>query len=285
MLLNRELRDKLWSNVHTLIPESEALQDKKFVQSWKEFYTGTKATADASSKRVLTDMLTWPLTLANALHSYLYEEKTPPRLKTTVHVLGYSNTVEGERFKHSFSPLVHLVPPSRFQQVDIVCVGPEVSSKLNKKSHIVSPTVKMHFFKALYHNCKGLKKFGDPDIVIAFNSGMWCMDARKEIDGSEWSGTIERLLDSKQLVVLTARSEAEMQSCTKVFSNAWMLKGKPDYTKRTFEEYGEDRLIKGRVKFLLRPSVNPFRSLIESHVRTEPGARNAMWAVIQGRTV
>jgi len=284
----RELRDKVWAKVHTWIPATGPLSGKTPVTSWKEFYNETKATIDASSKKVLTDMLTWPLTLSNALHGHMYDAKAGARAKTTVHVLGYSDTVEGERFKHAFSPLADLLPPSRFQKVDIVCVGPEVGSKLHRKSHDVSPTVRMHFLKALYHNSKGMMKkmavAPVPDLVVAFNSGMWCLDARKDIDGSEWSSTIEQLLDSNQLAVLTARSEAEMQSCTRVFSNQWMLKGKPDFTKRTFEEYGAARLIPGKVHFVLEPCANPFRSLVQSHVRTDPGARNAMWAVIKGRS-
>mmetsp|Transcript_21458 Transcript_21458/g.31914 ORF Transcript_21458/g.31914 Transcript_21458/m.31914 type:complete len:353 (+) Transcript_21458:102-1160(+) len=296
-LKTRSLRDKLWPTVHTLIPDSSGL--KGVPKDWKEFFKETKSELTTMKQRVVSDMLTWPLTFSNAVEQFFSERKQGEIQELHVHLLGFSATVEGDRFELAFSLLQYLLPESRFPKIVIHCVGPEAiaqkrdnrkkgknktsSKKVSSKhSLMIGKHIQVFFHKSLYHKYLAADATS-PQLAIAFNSGMWCVDAREKIDGSRWSETIEILLERKILTVLTARSRKEMNSCIRVFGNEYILKGQPDFSKRTFLEYPPSRLIPGNVKFMMKPTTNPYGSQCLSHIKTEPGARNLIWAAIAGR--
>ncbi|GAB5373369.1 hypothetical protein AAMO2058_001745200, partial [Amorphochlora amoebiformis] len=302
----RKARDLLWPKIHTLIPDTSGLAQIKDVTSWSKFFQITDCKLGANERRALTDMLTWPLTLFKAIQRFCPSESIAKPMEAKggsedkimsqgieVHILGFSASVEGERFKDAFRPLCDLLPVSRYPRVELVCIGPEVGNKLAAKKcnpvrigeDIHSSNIWMRFENRLYHKsmCGTKANKTKPDLVVAFNSGMWCVDARRRIDGSAWSDTLEILLDNNLTTVITARSEKELSSCVRVFSFSQILKGEPDYSKRTFSEYSSSQLMEGNVRFLMEPVKNSFGSLVPSHAQTEPGARNRMWAAFKGR--
>jgi splicing suppressor protein 51 len=164
----------------------------------------------------LTDIATCPLTVLFSLQNSnvcLEEIKF-----LTIHLVGAEMQFEIDNIRKWELLLLHLIPSLIIMKV--VFVGPELNidnaflqtvakNKVCRKCHTAGRKVVYDFWKGLYHDFLKSEDYKKPDLISAFNAGLYRLS---DFEGKDtWSPSIEAMLKEPDIpVVVTEYTEQEM---------------------------------------------------------------------------
>ncbi|PSN56314.1 hypothetical protein C0J52_07517 [Blattella germanica] len=165
---------------------------------------------------VLTEVATCPFTVLYSLDICGFPLKDAEVL--TVHLVGAEVYFEIDTIRKWELLLLHLVP--KLKVFKLVFVGPELNiDKALMKSFIETKVcqacktagrkVSYEFWPGFYHDFVGSKNYGKPDLICAFNSGLYRPSDYQGMDS--WSPTIEAMFRSSGVpVVVTEYTDQEL---------------------------------------------------------------------------
>lgn len=187
---------------------------------------------------VATDTMTMPLTIIAALEQSIPDLASRKRLE--IHLIGAT----GREAQHLvlFEEFLHLLP--KLETLKLVLVGPrsffgdgsteperEMTLECCPKCTSRGRQRKVSMRQKLYHDYAQTPRFSKPDMAVLFHSG------RSQEEEESWLPTTAWLVDSGTLTLCTTYNNREAT-----------------------EEV--DELDQLGVKFIKRPEVNPWRSLV-----------------------
>jgi splicing suppressor protein 51 len=163
----------------------------------------------------LTDIATCPLTVLFSLQNCNFSLKEIKFL--TIHLVGAEMQFEIDNLRKWELLLLHLIPSLRIMKV--VFVGPKlnldnaflqrVDKNICRKCHTAGRKVVYDFWEGLYHDFFKSKDYKKPDLISAFNAGLYRLS---DFEGKDtWSPSIEAMLKEPDIpVVITEYTEQEM---------------------------------------------------------------------------
>jgi splicing suppressor protein 51 len=164
----------------------------------------------------LTDIATCPLTVLFSLQKSNFALEDIKSL--TIHLVGAEIYFEVYALRKWESLLLHLIPSLR--NINVVFVGPELNidneflqtvDKITmcRKCNTAGRKVVYGFWKGLYHDFLNSKNYKKPDLISAFNAGLYRLT---DFEGKDtWSPTIEAMLKEPDIpVVVTEYTEQEL---------------------------------------------------------------------------
>lgn len=234
--------------------------------SWDTFFVtrGFKGVDDARSVRHVSKLLTYPLTIASALHSfgphrpgskgltiegvksltalqytmdkeeYTYHKKQKELIKQQIRVFILGARAEAQLPPYAYLQLCYLFPNVSFQ---LYFVGPEAIPPVGVPEKLaINPHLSFNYLSGLFHEKYHEIIPFDPyhDVFFLFSPGL-----AYPYTQPLWEPTIKLLLETKCPIFITGYDDADLSQ------DAEILKS----------NYKDD------LDWLLHPSENPFRSL------------------------
>ncbi|XP_071445081.1 myb-like protein X [Hetaerina americana] len=206
------------------IPNLHLEHTKPFPKSMKDLFSislrGYQNAAHFNLfEAALSDIATCPLTICYALNLLYGENRTDICKKMTVHLVGAENQFEVEPLSKWDSFLLNVLPD--ITELHIVFIGPELSptmtdevsgdnyQKLEIKTINSSKKLTAEFYYGqLYHDYSNSSSFKQPDIICAFNCGIYRVTGFNNQD--TWGPTIKSMVKDINIpVLLTAYTEVE----------------------------------------------------------------------------
>ncbi|PNF18148.1 hypothetical protein B7P43_G02627 [Cryptotermes secundus] len=163
----------------------------------------------------LTDIATCPLTVLFSLQhcNFCLEEIR----SLTIHLVGAEMQFEIDTLSKWELLLLHLVPSLR--TLKVVFVGPQletesayiqtIGKKTCKECNAAGRKVIYEFWKTLYHDYLKCDEYHKPDLISAFNAGLYRLS---DFEGKDtWSPSIEAMLKETDIpVVVTEYTDKEL---------------------------------------------------------------------------
>lgn len=163
----------------------------------------------------LTDIATCPLTVLFSLQhcNFCLEEIR----SLTIHLVGAEMQFEIDTLSKWELLLLHLVPS--LKTLKVVFVGPQletesayiqtIAKKTCKECNAAGRKVIYEFWKTLYHDYLKCDEYHKPDLISAFNAGLYRLS---DFEGKDtWSPSIEAMLKEPDIpVVVTEYTDKEL---------------------------------------------------------------------------
>ena len=208
--------------IQPLLPDKSLQQYAPLTGDMKTFLLNTNTVEEKSLELqrlnlvALSDIATCPLTVLFSLQQCNFHLETIETL--TIHLVGAEMQFEVETLQKWELFLLHLIPS--LKTLKIVFIGPELKteSKFNQtlgknktcmKCNTAGRMVIYEFWKTLYHKFVMSSDYQKPDLICAFNAGLYRLT---DFEGKDtWSPTIKVMLKEPDIpVVVTEYTQKEL---------------------------------------------------------------------------
>ena len=205
-----------------LLPDTSLQQYAPLTGDMKTFLLNTNTVQEKSLELhrlnlvALSDIATCPLTVLFSLQQCNFQLETIETL--TIHLVGAEMQFEVETLQKWELFLLHLIPS--LTVLKVVFIGPELKTETkfiqtlgkNKtcmKCNTAGRMVIYEFWKTLYHKFVMSLDYQKPDLICAFNAGLYRLT---DFDGKDtWSPTIKVMLKEPDIpIVVTEYTQKEL---------------------------------------------------------------------------
>lgn len=208
--------------IQPLLPDKSLQQYAPLTGDMKTFLLNTNTVGEKSLELhrlhlvALSDIATCPLTVLFSLQQCNFHLETIETL--TIHLVGAEMQFEVDTLQKWEIFLLHLIPS--LNTLKIVFIGPELKTETkfiqtlgkNKtcmKCNTAGRMVIYEFWKTLYHKFVMSLDYQKPDLICAFNAGLYRLT---DFEGKDtWSPTIQVMLKEPHIpVVVTEYTQKEL---------------------------------------------------------------------------
>lgn len=207
--------------IQPLLPDKSLQQYAPLTGDMKTFLLNTNIVREKSLELhrlnlvALSDIATCPLTVLFSLQQCNFHLETTETL--TIHLVGAEMQFEVETLQKWELFLLHLIPS--LNMLKIVFIGPELKTeskfsqmlgnKTCMKCNTAGRMVIYEFWKTLYHKFVMSLDYQKPDLICAFNAGLYRLT---DFEGKDtWSPTIKAMLKEQDIpVVVTEYTQKEL---------------------------------------------------------------------------
>lgn len=208
--------------IQPLLPDTSLQQYAPLTGDMKTFLLNTNTVGEKSLELhrlnlvALSDIATCPLTVLFSLQQCNFHLETTETL--TIHLVGAEMQFEVDTLQKWELFLLHLIPS--LTMLKVVFIGPELKTeskfirtlgknKTCMKCNTTGRMVNYEFWKTLYHKFVMSFDYQKPDLICAFNAGLYRLT---DFEGKDtWSPTIKAMLKEPDIpVVVTEYTQKEL---------------------------------------------------------------------------